>query len=343
MKPETTEELLELMNGSIYAAVVGTAMERGIFWLLADQPLTVEELAQHFDIPLNRCHYWLQILCKLGLLEASNECYAPATTARAAILNVQSQESWAFQAREDRDLTLYVQDLAMNISKPMSDWQACNLKPADYFKRVEEDPIYTAGFTRKLYEIHSCLAEQLANMLDLQGVKRLLDLGGGSGVVSFALLRKHNELTSVVVDVEGVCKTGRVIATENKLDKRMTYLAADIFEDNLPTGFDLVLLCDVGSFSEILFRRIHAVLNLKGRLVIVDKFGASRTSAPPSRLLAAFLTSLESPSASIDYITTELVQTRLQQAGFQYISATSIPHLDHLPWNIDWSMLEAHK
>jgi hypothetical protein len=45
-----------------------------------------------------------------------------------------------------------------------------------------------------------------------------------------------------------------------------------IFWYHLPTGFDLVMLCDVGYFSEILFRRIHDVLNLKGRLVIVDKF-----------------------------------------------------------------------
>ncbi|MFA5836020.1 MAG: methyltransferase [Bellilinea sp.] len=341
MKPETTEDILELMNGHVVSAVLGTAMELGIFWLLADKPLSAPELAQYLNIPLNRCHYWLQILCKLGLLEDSDESYAPSTIAREAILNVQSQDTWAFQAREDRDLSLYVRELALNISKPMSAWQTCNLTPADYFQQIEEDPIYMARFTRKLYQIHSSFAEQLANMLDLQGVKRLLDLGGGSGVVSFALLRKRDELTSVVVDVESVCKAGRVIALENKLEKRITYLAADFLKDDLPTGFDMVMLCDVGSFSEILFRRIHDVLNLKGRLVIVDKFAPSRTSAPPSRLLSTFLTSLEYPAQSVDYITTEVVQTRLQQAGFRDFSMTSVPHKDNLPWNIDWIMLEA--
>lgn len=343
MKPETTEDILELMNGYIVSAVLGTAMELGIFWLLADEPLPAPELAQCLNIPLNRCYYWLQILCKLGLLEDSGEGYAPSTIAREAILNVQSQDTWAFQAREDRDLSLYVRDLALNISKPMSAWQAWNLTPADYFQQIEEDPIYTARFTRKLYQIHSSFAEQLANMLDLRGVELLLDLGGGSGVVSFALLRKRDELTSVVVDVESVCQAGRVIASENKLEKRITYLAADFLKDDLPTGFDMVMLCDVGSFSEILFRRIHDVLNLKGRLVIVDKFAPSKTGAPPSRLLSAFLTSLESPAQSVDYITTEVVQTRLQQAGFRDLSITSVPHKDNLPWNIDWIMLEAQR
>ncbi len=343
MKPETTEDILELMNGNIIAAVLGTAMELGVFWLLADKPLSAPELAQYLNIPLNRCHYWLQILCKLGLLEVSGECYAPSRIARDAILNVQSQETWAFQAREDRDLGLYMQDMTVNISKPMSAWQVSNLTPADYFQQIEKDPLYSARFTRKLYEIHRSFAEQLANMLNLQGVNRLLDLGGGSGVVSFALLRKRDELTSVVMDVESVCQAGSVIASENKLERRVTYLAADFSKDDLPTGFDMVMLCDVGSFSETLLRRIHHVLNPKGRLVIVDKFAPCKIGAPSSRLLAAFLNSLESPAQSVDYITTEVVQARLQQAGFRDLSTTPVPHQDHLPWNIDWTLIEAQK
>jgi hypothetical protein len=94
-------------------------------------------------------------------------------------------------------------------------------------------------------------------------------------------------------------------------------LAADFLQDDLPTGFDMVMLCDVGYFSETLFRRIHAVLNPKSHLVIVDKFAPSKTIAPPSRLGPAFLTSLQYPALSIDFTTAEDVQTQLQQAGFR--------------------------
>ena len=343
MIPETTEDILALMDGCILSAALGTAMELGVFWLLAKKPLSATDVAQSLNIPLNRCHHWLQILCKLGLLEDSAEGYAPSIIARKAILNAQSQDTWAFQAREDRDSSLSVRDLALNISKPMSAWQARNLTPSDKLHQEQEDPNYAARFTRKLYEIHCPLAEQLANLLDLRGVKSLLDLGGGSGVVSFALLRKQHDLTSVVVDVENVCQVGREIASENRLEKRITYLAADFLQDDLPTGFDMVMLCDVGSFSEILFRRIYDVLNPKGHLVIVDKFAPSRTSAPPSRLSSAFLDSLKYPAQSIDFTTTEVVQTRLQQAGFRDFSVRSVPHKDNLPWNIDWIMLEARK
>ncbi len=343
MKPETTEDIIELLDGYIISAALGAAMELGVFWLLAEKPLSAPNVAQSLNIPLNRCHHWLQLLCKFGLLDDSAEGYATSIIARRVILNAQSQDTWAFQAHEDRDSSLSVRDLALNISKPMSTWQTRNLTPSGKLQQEQEDPSYVARFTRKLCEIHRSLAEQLANMLDLRGVKLLLDLGGGSGVVSFALLRKKHDLTSIVVDVKNVCQSGREIASENRLEKRITYLAADFLQDDLPTGFDMVMLCDVGSFSEILFRRIYDVLNPKGRLVIVDKFAPSRTSAPPSRLASAFLFSLEYPSQSIDFTTTEVVQTRLQQVGFRNFSITSVPHKDNLPWNIDWIMLEAQK
>ena len=64
---------------------------------------------------------------------------------------------------------------------------------------------------------------------------------------------------------------------------------------------------------------------------------------PASRLLSAYLTSLESPAKCVDYITTEEVETRLQEAGFRDFSTTSVPHNDNLPWNIDWIKLEAQK
>jgi predicted O-methyltransferase YrrM len=341
MRPETTEDILELLDGYIAAAALGAAMELGLFWSLAEKPAPAPEVAQSLNIPLNRCQHWLQLLCKLGLLEHSPSGYAPSLLARKTILNTQSQHFWAFHAREDRQRFMSVRDLALNISQPVSAWEAPNLTPPDELQQILEDPGYAAGFTRMLYEIHLPLAEQLASLLDLQGVRRMLDLGGGSGVVSFALCRKQSALTSVVVDVETVCAAGREIALENGLEDRVAYLAADFLQDDLPAGFDMVLLCDVGSFGEPLFRKIRDALNRNGRLVVVDKFAPTTTDPPPSRLSGAFLASLESPAQSVSLMTAEVVQARVQNAGFRDISRTLVPHKDNLRWNVDWSMLVA--
>jgi cyclopropane fatty-acyl-phospholipid synthase-like methyltransferase len=343
MKPETTEDILELLSSYIISASLGAAMELGLFWMLDEKPLAAPDVAGALNVPLNRCHHWLQILCKYGLLEENAEGYTPSVIAQKAILDALSRATWAFQAREERDSSLSVRDLALNISQPMCSWQPRSMTPSDKLHQEQVDPSYVERFTRKLYEIHISLADEVANMLDLRGVKSLLDLGGGSGVVSLALLRKSRELISVVVDFENVCQVGREIASENGLEKRIRYLAADFLEDDLPAGFDMVMLCDVGSHGEMLFRKIYDVLSPGGRLVIVDKFAPSRTNAPPSRLPSAFLYSLEYPSQSIGFTTVEMVQTRLHRVGFRSFSFVSLPHKDNLPWNVDWSMLEAKR
>jgi ubiquinone/menaquinone biosynthesis C-methylase UbiE len=218
-----------------------------------------------------------------------------------------------------------------------------NLHPPNYFRQILESPCYAAEFTRMLYEIHIPLAKQLAETLDFQGVTKLMDLGGGSGVISFALLRKHPELESVVVDVENVCKAGRELAAENKLEKRISYLAIDFLQENLPTGFDMVIFCDSGLLNDFMLRKIYAALNPNGRIVIVGQFPPSKKNPASSHLIWAFLNSLEFPSQTIDFTTTDMVQIQLQQAGFRDSSTISVPHEDHLRWNLDWIVVEARK
>ena len=343
MQPKTTEDVFQLLDGYIHSAVVGAALELGLFWLLAEKPLPMPEVADALKIPINRCQHWLKILCKLGLLKENDKGYVPSKTAQETILGTYSQGVWAYLAGEDRYKFPIVRDLALNIRKPESPWELQDLAPPDYYERLLEDPAEAERFTRALYEIHIPYAEQLANLLDTQGVKRLMDLGGGSGVVSFALLRKQPEMTSVVVDVEYVCRAGRKIAAENALEERITYLAADYMQDDLPGGFDLVTFCDAGPYREDLFRKIHEALNPDGRLVIVEQFASEPTNAATSRLLWSFMGALESPAETIRLTTPDLVQTRLEKAGFRDVVITPVSSMENLRWNNDWIALEARR
>jgi hypothetical protein len=80
VKPETTEDILELMGGYIVSAALGAAMDLGVFWLLAEKPLPATGVAQSLNIPLNRCHHWLQVLCRLGLLDIPLKVMLPLSS-----------------------------------------------------------------------------------------------------------------------------------------------------------------------------------------------------------------------------------------------------------------------
>jgi spermidine synthase len=166
------------------------------------------------------------------------------------------------------------------------------------------------------------LADKLAQTIDMVGVRRLMDLGGGSGVVSLALLRHHPDLTAVVVDIENVCHAGREIAAKTPMTNRITYHPANFLQDPLPTGFDMVLECDVGVYTEELFHKLHTSLNAGGRLVIVDWLIQPDRQQSFWRLCTAFLSSLGTFEFSNQ--TSEEVQKLLFQAGFHDISAETL-------------------
>jgi ubiquinone/menaquinone biosynthesis C-methylase UbiE len=339
MKPKTTDHVFDFLDAVFWSAALGAAMELGLFWLLDERPLEGPAVARELGIPPRRCEYWLQILCSIGLLEESAEGYAPSALARAAILDAYSQETWAYIAGENRDRYPLIMNLPAHLAEPGSVWESLGLAEPDYVEQMAESPVRTERFTRMLYEIHLPLADVLAEALDMTGVERMLDLGGGSGVMSLALLRRHPELTSLVVDIPNVCVVGRQIAVENGMADRLSYLAADYVRDDLPAGFDLALECDAGPYDEAFFRKIRAVLNPGGRLVIVDKLAPAAGVAPPYYLTWAFQGSLFDPESTFTPVGE--VVTALTRAGFQVLSESVLPPRGTVRWSAGWTVIEA--
>ena len=317
-KLNTSNDIHELLSASTASAALGTAIETGLLWMLAEKPLDGAGVAQALNIPEKRCQYWLQLLHALGILERGSLGYTPSTLTHSAILNTTSWESWKHLALDERERSAGVHNLALYISEPGSVWEAQGLtEPKNYVEKMKVDPDRAREFTRMLYEVHQYLGNELATLLDLTNVRRLMDVGGGSGVVTMALLQKYPDLTATVVDIANVCIAGREIAEENSFSDRITYHVAELENDDLPVGFDMILLCDVGIFGEEFFRRLRRSLNQGGRLVLVDHFSPAENVAPAKRLEWSFLDSLEDPNFYIPTIAQ--AQAQLVQAGFHLL------------------------
>jgi len=324
MKIVTTVGVNDLLGMYIASAALGAALELGLFWRLAEEPMAAEDVTKAFGIPFNRCQFWLELLTGLGLLERRGETYGTSSTARTAILKAYSQETWAFLAQEAREGYLAGNDLSLHISHSDSVWAAQGLELHDYIAQMMKSPERARRFTRVVCEVHRPFAEKLAQTLDMTGVRRLMDLGGGSGVVSLALLKRHSNLTAVVVDIANVCDAGREIAAQTMMTERISYHAANFLQDELPTGFDMVLECDVGVYTEELFRKVRSCLNPGGRIVIVDWLVQPGREPSLQRRMDAFLSSLRTPGFATT--TAAEVQDLLVRVGFHQISQETIEH-----------------
>lgn len=323
MKPSTPDEVIDLLESSFASTALGTAIELGLFWLLEKKPLDAREVARHLGIPPVRCHYWLQLLHSVGLIEQGPSGYIPSATARTAILDVYSQDSWQLLAEGERERLPDLCDLPNSIRKPGAAVEARRRTLPEYVAKMDEKPEWAVRFTRMLYELHQPLADHLAESLDLTDVDRLLDLGGGSGVVALSLLRRNPQLTAVVVDIGSVCSAARTIAEEHSLGDRVVYHAANFLRDDLPSGFDMVLECDVNTYSKALFHKVWNALNPGGRFVIVDQLSPDPGVAPFSRLHWAFQNSLKDPE--FRYSTAAELEVQLTKVGFQIRLLETLP------------------
>jgi tRNA A58 N-methylase Trm61 len=327
MNAITTQDVRQLMRAYIDSLALNTALELGLFWLLADRPHTADEVAAAFAIPAHRSGPWLELLSGLGYLEREGDRYATSSAARSAILDAFSRECWTHLAEEERCRFPFGVDLARHIGHPFSVWAGQSRMPHDYLRAIAEDEGFAWRFTQMLYELHRSLADAIAVALDVRGVARLMDLGGGSGVVAMALLREHPALTAVVVDHPHVCAAGRAIAAGRPEGERLTFVSGDFTRDLLPQGCDLALLCDVGVYGEPLFRQVWAALNRGGRLVIVDEFAAPEDSAGLIQRRYAFYRAMTEYPANNERgrPTVAGLQAMMARAGFRLSVERALP------------------
>lgn len=337
MDLRTIDDIHELMAAPRQAAVLIAALELGLFWRLKDQPRSSAAIAQEMKIPPKRCHHWLRLLAAMNLLEQEGERFGLSPLAWTAILNVHTQETWkllAIDAGENLEDSLF---LAQRLRDEGSDEDLTGryhyqLDP--YVQKMATDLDRARLFSQTLYELHTPLAQDVAAALEVNGARSLMDVGGGSGVVSLALLRKHPELRATVVDIANVCIAGREIADKLPEQDRISYYPANFVEDELPKGFDIILKCDVGIFDDSILAKLAGSLNEGGRLVIVDRWFDMGEKETTRRLDHVLAKSLRNPEYTLRSL--EDIEVGLVQADLEVESIVEIPYGS-------WKMIQARK
>ena len=314
-KLTTKEDVSNLFSSSTSSIALGAALETGLLEMLAEKAMSGEEVSQVMNIPSKRGYYWLQLLTELGILEMDSQGYIPSALTRSVILDPDRLDRWKHVVADDRERLAGLRNLALYLGEPGSIWKAQGLKdPHNDYGKMIEDPERARVYTRLLYNFYKGAKNEFADRIDMTGVKRMMDVGGGSGIVSILLAQKYPDLKSVVAELENVCIEGRRIVEENHLSDRITFHGANFLTDELPKGFDLVLHYDIGIFGEELFRKLRESLKPGGRIVVVFHFSPLENTAPKRYLGWAFLDSLKDPD--FGFPTVPQLKAQLIQAGF---------------------------
>jgi cyclopropane fatty-acyl-phospholipid synthase-like methyltransferase len=167
---------------------------------------------------------------------------------------------------------------------------------------VPPDDPYWERYIRGQRELARLSAAEVARKLRLpSGARQLLDIGGGHGLYSAALCRRHPGLTATVLDLPGSAAVGREIVAAAGMADRVRFRDGDATAGDLGTG-------DLGTGD--LDSRYDAVLcfNLVHHLApeqIPALFGTAREALAPGGTLAvmdAFADPARRASAAANFL-----------------------------------------
>lgn len=320
-------QLLELAEGmhaiEVVAATVGWL---DLFEWLADRPSDAKAIAAAFSLAHRPTRVMLTLLQSLNLIEPDDAgVYSLTQLAREYLLR---SSPWnvvpVFAALKDRPACGEMLGV-LRTGRPMSfgadgggDWASSM-----------DDEMFAEFFLQAIDSRNAYLAHAMAKQLDQSGFRRLLDVGGGSGIYSCALARENPSLHATVLERPPVDAVARRAIERRELADRVDVVGGDMLLDGLPSGYDVHLFSNVlhdwddETVSQLLLASFRS-LEPGGRVVVHDALldGAGPLAvAQYSVLLMAF-------TAGRCYSRSE-VRDHLSAAGFVDIAyQKTVAHRD---------------
>ena len=260
----TPDSILGLGRGFMESRILLSAVELGVFDLLADAPRTAPETATAIDGDLRGTTVLLDALVGMGLLDKSDGSYACPESV-ASLLARRAPGSVVPMLQHSIGLWRRWSELTDVVRRGAPAHAAGP-------QRTEAD---REAFIGAMHTVGSRMAQQVVAAIDPGGAQRLLDIGGASGTYTQAFLEASPQLRATLFDLPPVIEIARRRLGPTGLLDRISLVAGDFYANPLPQGHDLALLSAIihqnsAEQNTDLYRKVCQALEPGGRLVIRD-------------------------------------------------------------------------
>ena len=275
------DDLTRMVRGYQESRILLTAVELDVFTAVGEGA-TAATVATRCGTDRRATELLLNALVALGVIRLAGDCYANGPAAGQFLVA---------GAPDDARIALRHNLSLWNTWSSLTDAVRVGhtaLRP----EMRDRDDDWTVPFIAAMHRGASARAPQVVEAVGAARVRRMLDVGGGSGAYSIAFARANPELVAVVLDLPTVLPIADGHIGDAGLSRRISTRAGDLRRDDFGSGYDLVFLSSICHMlgpdgNRDLLARSARALGPGGRVVVQDFILEPERTGPRQAVLFA--------------------------------------------------------
>ncbi len=168
-------------------------------------------------------------------------------------------------------------------------------------------------------------AKIVLDLPEFKSFKKMLDLGGGPGLIGIAIVAAHPAMKGIIFDKPAMVRVAETFIKEYEMEDRMEVLGGDYLQDSIGEGYDLIWASATLNFGKddmkSFMKKIYNALNPGGVFISYQDGLTNERTKPDIMVLGWLPTAIMGQDAELDQ---GFVADSILQAGFKSVQSRTL-------------------
>ena len=323
-------ELYRIISGPIQSKLLLTGIELKVFNHLSE-PRSSDDVAKAIETHPENTRLFLDGLAASNLVVKNKGLYQNTTVTQASLV----QESPTFIGEMFTLMSQMQDDAIADLPRLVKEGPPLPSKETDmgseevWVRYAASMANYQrAGTAQQAVEIVSGLPE-------FPSFRKMLDLGGGPGIIEIAIVASHPSMKGVIFDKPAVVNVAATFVKEYEMEDRMAVMGGDFNHDPIGDGYDLIWASATLNFArhdlDMLIKKIYDALNPGGVFVSLSDGLTCERTKPENYVLSTLCLALMGQDMGIDQ---GVIADAMLSAGFKSVRSRTL-NTPMMPMDLD--------
>ena len=324
------DELYKMLVAPIRSKLLWTGIELGVFEQLSE-PKSADAVAEAIGSHPMNTRLFLDGLTACDLLEKKKGLYQNTLVTQAFLI----EESPTYLGLVFADQFQMNYPILNDLPKLVKNGPPPTLPEADMNSEEMCMKFTVAHACSERAGIAQQVAEIISNLPEFPSFRKMLDLGGGPGLIGIAAVAAHPNMLGVIFDRPAIVRVAKDYIREYGMGDLVDVLGGDYFQDSLGDGYDLVLASDNIYYGkdelDSIMEKIFDALNPAGVFISFHGGLTHERTKPDMMVLGMILDELMGQGMMVDL---GFIADSMLRVGFQSVRSRTLD-TDWGPMDLD--------